>query len=107
MFSSMLKFLTPVVFFCGQPWVRVGTYAWNISCYACDDTTDRIPSHSNSINGSNHLLCVLRIWAPNNITLYLEMFHRVQTLIGQGGNQLIDDNKGKNGPVLALKQTKN
>ena len=46
-------------------------YTWNISHNARDNTTNRISSHSDGINGINHLLRILRIWAPNNITLYL------------------------------------
>jgi hypothetical protein len=54
---------------------RGGSYRWAIPCNACNNTTNRISSHTDSIYSFDHLVSIFWIWAPNNITLNLVIFY--------------------------------
>ena len=54
---------------------RESSYTWTIPHDACDNTTNWFPFNPDCINGSNHLLCVFRIRAADNIAFNLAMLH--------------------------------
>ena len=51
---------------------KLNSYTWDISCNAGQNPTNRIPFHSNFINGLYHLLSIFRIWTPYHIAFNLE-----------------------------------
>lgn len=75
-------------------WVREldRAYTRAIPNNACNNTTNRIPSHSDSINCSNHLLSILRIRTSDNVTLYL--IRNIQKIIRVIRNSLRNVIKG-------------